>query len=74
MLTGGPADVSYALPLLARLLSFCTAEPVWRIDGQYSLGRLSVPLNATGLFFLTFCSMLHTPNCLVCQQCADHLI
>lgn len=46
--------VSYALPLLARLLSLMTAEPVRQIDGLYSLGRWSIPLNVIGLAFLLF--------------------
>ena len=48
------ADVSYAIPLLARLLSLFTSEPVHRIGGMYSLGKLSVPLNLIGLVYLLF--------------------
>ena len=47
-------DVSFALPLLARLLSLFTSSPHTEIGGLYSLGRFSVPLNAIGLVFLLF--------------------
>ena len=47
-------DVSYAMPLLARLLSLFTATPHTRINGIYNLGRLSIPLNVIGLVYLTF--------------------
>jgi choline transport protein len=46
--------VSYALPLLARLLSLLTSEPVRSIGGEYHLGKWSVPLNAIGLVYLLF--------------------
>lgn len=54
-------DISYALPLLARLLSyfFCAASnpAAQRIPGLYSLGRFSIPLNILGLLFLVFASI-----------------
>ena len=49
--------VSYAIPLLARLLSLFTSTPHRTIDGMYSLGRLSIPLNVVGLVFLSFISI-----------------
>lgn len=47
-------DVSYAIPLLARILSLFTASPHTNIGGMYSLGKLSVPVNAIGLIYLLF--------------------
>lgn len=47
-------DVSYAIPLLARLLSLFTSTPHTTIGGMYSLGKLSVPLNIIGLVYLLF--------------------
>lgn len=56
-------DVSYALPLLARLLSLLTATPHTRIASHYSLGRYSIPLNAIGLAFLAFtCVTFNFPS------------
>ncbi|KAK5135566.1 hypothetical protein LTR08_005046 [Meristemomyces frigidus] len=48
--------VSYAMPLLARLMSLCTSNPV-EMNGLYNLGRMSVPLNIIGLVFLTFAAI-----------------
>lgn len=48
------ADVSYLMPLLARLLSLVTAEPFYDIGGLYSLGRWSIPLNIIGVLYLLF--------------------
>lgn len=47
-------DVSYALPLLARLLSLATSTPHRDLYSSFSLGRLSIPLNAIGLVYLLF--------------------
>lgn len=47
-------DVSYAIPLLARLLSLFTANAHTTINGTYSLGKFSVPLNIIGLVYLLF--------------------
>lgn len=47
-------DVSYAIPLLARLLSLFTATPHTKIGGIYSLGKFSIPLNIIGLVYLLF--------------------
>ncbi|KAI7113579.1 putative GABA permease [Hortaea werneckii] len=49
--------VSYAMPLLARLLSLFTSDKAWRINGLYDLGRWSVPLNVLGLLYLVFTSI-----------------
>ncbi|CAK1358543.1 putative amino-acid permease [Cercospora beticola] len=49
--------VSYALPLIARLLSLFTSEPVWEIGGLYSLGRWSIPFNVLGVLFLMFATI-----------------
>jgi len=46
-------DVSYAMPLLARLLSLFASERV-KIDGLYNLGKLSIPLNVIGFMYLLF--------------------
>ena len=48
------ADVSYAMPLLARLLSLFTATPHTKINGIYNLGRFSIPVNVIGLVYLLF--------------------
>ena len=47
-------DVSYAIPLLARLLSLFTSTPHTNIGGLYSLGKLSIPMNIIGLLYLLF--------------------
>ncbi|WPH03217.1 putative GABA permease [Acrodontium crateriforme] len=50
--------LSYAMPLLARLLSFVFSEKKHaRIPGLYTLGAWSVPMNAIGLLFLVFLSI-----------------
>lgn len=46
--------VSYAIPLLARLMSLATSEPFYDIGGRYSLGRWSIPLTIVGLLYLLF--------------------
>lgn len=46
--------VSYAMPLLARLLSHFTSSAPVQINGLYNLGKLSVPLNFVGLVYLVF--------------------
>lgn len=58
------SDISYALPLLSRLLAtlplpLALHTPTHRtIRGSlYPLGALSIPLNAIGLFYLLFCSI-----------------
>lgn len=56
-LTQQPPDISYAIVPLARLSSLATRNPppaAQHIGGAYSLGRLSVPLNALGLVYLVF--------------------
>ena len=46
-------DLSYAMPLIARILSRL-ADQHTRLEGLYSLGRYSLPLNITGFLFLAF--------------------
>ncbi|KAL6716802.1 hypothetical protein ACLMJK_004714 [Lecanora helva] len=48
--------LSYAMPLLARLIAWCTgdAKP---LRGPYTLGRYSIWMNALGLLFLVFTSI-----------------
>ncbi|KAF2716291.1 GABA permease [Polychaeton citri CBS 116435] len=48
--------VSYAMPLLARLLSSFTGTHT-DIQGLYNLGKFSVPLNVIGLLYLVFLSI-----------------
>ena len=46
-------DLSYAMPLIARILSRLVGQHT-RLEGPYSLGRYSLPLNITGFLFLAF--------------------
>ncbi|KAF2803345.1 GABA permease [Mytilinidion resinicola] len=46
--------LSYAMPLLARILSYLNKSHT-TLEGPYSLGRLSLPLNVVGFLFLMFC-------------------
>jgi choline transport protein len=55
-------DLSYAMPLLARILAHVTGRKL-RLEGPYSLGRYGLPLNIIGLFFLTFfCITFNFPS------------
>ena len=53
-------DVSYAMPLLARLVSLAlpsTRANAMKIEGGlYNLGAWSIPLNVIGLLYLVFAS------------------
>ncbi|CAI6341127.1 unnamed protein product [Periconia digitata] len=49
--------LSYAMPLLARLLAFVTGGQ-YQLDGPYSMGRYGLPLNAIGVFFLFCCCII----------------
>jgi hypothetical protein len=46
-------DLSYAMPLLARILAHVTGRKL-RLEGPYSLGRYGLSLNIVGLLFLAF--------------------
>ncbi|KAI5460940.1 putative GABA permease [Mariannaea sp. PMI_226] len=48
--------VSYAMPLISRLISHFTGAPV-RLDGPFKLGRWGVPLNIIGAAYLVFASV-----------------
>ena len=50
-------DLSYAMPLAARILSALTQNSPPPLLGPYTLGRYSLPLNAVGLIFLLFLSI-----------------
>lgn len=50
------ADVSYAMPLLARIISSCTGNHR-DIGGLWNLGKFSLPLNCIGLVYLVFTSI-----------------
>lgn len=45
--------LSYAMPLIARILSRLVGQHT-RLEGPYSLGRYSLPLNIVGFLFLAF--------------------
>lgn len=49
--------VSYAMPLISRLLSHYTGSPV-RLNGPYKLGRWGVPLNLIGASYLLVAAVL----------------
>lgn len=55
------ADVSYAMPLFARLVSLAYPSSrayAMKIEGGlYSLGVLSIPFNVVGLLFLSFAAI-----------------
>ncbi|KAF2179374.1 GABA permease [Zopfia rhizophila CBS 207.26] len=46
--------LSYAMPLLSRILAHITGKK-HRLEGPYSLGRFGLALNIIGFVFLTFC-------------------
>ncbi|KAI5367353.1 Putative amino acid/polyamine transporter I, amino acid permease [Septoria linicola] len=46
--------VSYAFPLIARLLSLFTSQPARHIGGLYSLGQWSIPFNVVAVIYLLF--------------------
>lgn len=46
--------LSYAMPLIARLMSLWTDQPAKTIPGLYSLGRWSIPFNVVGVVYLLF--------------------
>lgn len=55
-------DLSYAMPLLARILGHVTGR-THQLEGPYSLGKFGLPLNIIGLFFLTFfCITFNFPS------------
>jgi choline transport protein len=55
-------DLSYAMPLLARILSHVTGKK-HRLEGPFSLGRYGVAVNIVGFLFLTFfCITFNFPS------------
>jgi choline transport protein len=55
-------DLSYAMPLLARILAHATGKK-HRFEGPYSLGQYGLPLNIVGFFSLAFfCITFNFPS------------
>lgn len=54
--TDGHADLSYAMPLIARIMAYST-NYMKVMPGPYTLGKYSVWLNIVGLLFLVFTSI-----------------
>lgn len=46
-------DLSYAMPLLARILAYVSGRKT-TLEGPYSLGRYGLPLNVIGFLYLIF--------------------
>ena len=49
--------LSYAMPLLARIISYFTDSARTSLPGPYNLGRYGIWMNALGLLFLVFTSI-----------------
>ncbi|ORY12966.1 GABA permease [Clohesyomyces aquaticus] len=55
-------DLSYAMPLLARILAYVTGKK-HHLEGPYSLGRYGIVLNIIGFVYLTFaCITFNFPS------------